>query len=89
MPGKYPTPRGQSATDAKRRYNQAHYAHIHLTVKPEEKANIQTTAKCVGQSVNAFINQAISERIERMSAEPETASGADPENDAQTPAESP
>lgn len=82
-------PASKAQQRAVNKYMKANYDRINLTMPKGQKDVIQSHAASVGQSVNAFINQAISERMERMAAEPETASGADPENDAQTPAETP
>lgn len=65
MSGKYPTPRGKAATDAKNRYNKAHYANIHLAMKPEEKELIQAAAARVNKSVNQYIQDAIAAQMER------------------------
>lgn len=68
MSGKYPTPRGQTATAAKRRYNKEHYAFINLAVKLEEKPLIQAAAQRAGKSVNQYIQDAIAAQMERDGA---------------------
>ena len=45
------------------------YDRINLTVPKGDKDKIALAARAVGQSVNAYINQAITERIERDKAE--------------------
>lgn len=56
---------GKSATKAKNKYNAANYERINLVVQKGYKAVIQDAAAQAGQSVNAFINAAISEKIEK------------------------
>lgn len=45
MAGKYQTPRGQSATDAKRKYNEQNYDRVYLVVRKGKKAVYQAAAK--------------------------------------------
>ena len=52
-------------TDYKNNYNKENYARIGLYVTPEKKTAIKTHADRMGESVNSFINRAISETIER------------------------
>lgn len=48
------------------KYVKENYDRILLTVKPKgRKDEIQAHAKAMGESVNAFINRAIAEAIER------------------------
>ncbi|MBS6715020.1 MAG: hypothetical protein KH231_06055 [Dialister sp.] len=56
---------GKSATKAKNKYNAANYERINLVVQKGCKAVIQDAAAQAGQSVNAFINAAIAEKIEK------------------------
>ena len=56
---------GKSATRAKNKYNAANYERINLVVPKGYKAVIQDAAAQAGQSVNAFINAAIAEKIEK------------------------
>ena len=56
-------------SDAQRRavakYNSANYEQIQVRVKTGRKAEIEAHAKRSNTSVNAYINQAIDERIKR------------------------
>lgn len=65
MPGKYKTPRGKAATNAKRRYYEKNYDRINLTVPKGQKEALKAHADQCGESVNSFINRAIIEAIER------------------------
>lgn len=55
-------------SDAQRRavakYNAANYDRIEIKVPKGEKEQISSAAAAAGQSVNAFINQAIRQRME-------------------------
>ena len=50
------------------RYKAAHYDNIQLTVEKGKRDEIKQAAAEAGQSVNAYINQAIAERMERDKA---------------------
>lgn len=56
---------GTTATKAKSKYNAKSYDRVYLTVKKGEKDIIEAAATAAGMSVNAYINEAIQERIER------------------------
>lgn len=56
---------GTSATAAKNRYNKKNYDHYLLTMKKNDKDRYRTIAESKGLSLNAFIIQAIDEKIER------------------------
>ena len=47
------------------KYNAANYERIELRVNMGRKDRIKAHAETCGESVNAFINRAIDERIER------------------------
>lgn len=47
--------------------NRDRYARISLVVAAEDKPVILAAANAAGQSVNAYINQAIQERMDRES----------------------
>lgn len=48
---------------ANRKWNENNLERIYLTVKKGQKSIIENAAKQNNQSVNAFINQAINEKI--------------------------
>lgn len=50
---------------ANRKWNENNLERIYLTVKKGQKSIIENAAKQNNQSVNAYINQAISEKMER------------------------
>ena len=66
MPGKYATPRGKSATDAKRRYSEKNYERLYPFVPKGKKAEIQAAAEAQGETLNEFIVKSIEERIQRL-----------------------
>jgi uncharacterized protein (DUF1778 family) len=51
---------------ANRKWNENNLERIYLTVKKGQKSIIENAAKQNNQSVNAFINQAITEKIESI-----------------------
>ena len=51
------------------------YDRVNLTMPKGQKAEIQVHAQARGESVNGFINRAISEAMERDSTAPGTAEG--------------
>lgn len=65
-------------SEARKRANQKYIdkqGEIKVRVSKERKAEIQTHAEARGESVNGFINRAISETMERDSTAPGTAEG--------------
>ena len=50
---------------ANRKWNENNLERIYLTVKKGQKAIIEDNAKKNNQSLNAYINQAIQEKMER------------------------
>ena len=64
---------GKASTRAQNRYIAKTYDRINLTVAKGQKENIQAHAAAHSESVNGFINRAISETMERDSDAPVTA----------------
>lgn len=60
---------GKASTKAQNKYIAKVYDRINLTTPKGKKEAIQDHAAAAGLSVNAFINQAIDEKIERDTAE--------------------
>ena len=56
---------GKSSTRAQNKYIAKAYDRINLTVPKGQKAEIKAHAESRGESVNAFVNRAISETMER------------------------
>ncbi|EHL08956.1 toxin-antitoxin system, antitoxin component, ribbon-helix-helix domain protein [Desulfitobacterium hafniense DP7] len=52
-------------TKANRKYNEKAYDRIALTVPKGEKEQIRVVAEKQGKSLNAFINEAIREKIQK------------------------
>ncbi len=55
MPGKYETPRGKSATEAKRRYNEKAYDRIYPAIKKGKKEIYIAAAQAAGKSLNEWV----------------------------------
>ncbi len=55
MAGKYKTPRGQAATDAKKRYNAKNYDRLYPMVHKGKKEIYVAAAKAAGMSLNEWI----------------------------------
>ena len=51
MPGKYETPRGKAATDAKRRYYEKTYDRLYPAVKKGKKELYIAAAQAAGKSL--------------------------------------
>lgn len=62
-------PKSKEQQEAQRKY-MSKMARIGLTMTPEKKQRIQDHADRHGESVNAFINRAIDEAIEREKTAP-------------------
>lgn len=58
---------GKASTKAQNKYIAKAYDRINLTMPKGKKEAVQTHANQHGESVNAFINRAIDEAIERDS----------------------
>lgn len=61
--------KGTAATRAKDKYNAANYEQIPFRGKKGDRERIDAAAKAVGMSRNAFILEAIEEKIKRENAE--------------------
>ena len=61
-------PVSKAQQKAVHKYVKANYDRMELTVPKGRKETIQAAASSQGQSVNAYINQAIDERMNRDSA---------------------
>ena len=66
---------GKASTRAQNKYIAKAYDRINLTVPKGKKETIQAHAAAQGESVNGFINRAISEAMERDNAAPGPAEG--------------
>ena len=55
MAGKYETPRGAAATDAKRKYNEKNYDRLYPMVHKGKKLVYVAAAKAAGLSLNEWI----------------------------------
>lgn len=62
---------GKTSTASKQRYNEKAYDRIALTVKKGEKDRLKAHAEQQGETLNGFINRAITETIERDTNEKE------------------
>lgn len=60
---------GKTSSAVKDRWNAKTYDTVTFRVPKGQKANIQTAATAQGQSINAYINQAVNERMERERGE--------------------
>ncbi len=58
-------PASKAQQKAVNKYMSTNYDRINLTVTKGKKDEIKAYAEAKGESVNAFINKAIDERIER------------------------
>lgn len=56
---------GKTSNESKRKYNEKAYDRIQLVVKKGEKDNLKTHAAAHGETLNGFINRAITETVER------------------------
>lgn len=64
---------GKTSSVVKDRYNAKSYDEIKVRVSKGEKEIIQTHAEAHSESVNGFINRAISETMERDKTAPDGA----------------
>lgn len=60
---------GKTSAEVKNRYNAKTYDRIYLIVKKGEKDRLKAHAESKGESLNEFINRAISEQICRDTEE--------------------
>ena len=56
---------GKASTKAQNKYIAKAYDRINLTMPKGKKDSVQAHAEACGESVNAFINRAIDEAMER------------------------
>lgn len=61
---------GKTSNESKARYNAKVYDRINIAVSKGRKEIIRTAAAAHGQSVNAWVNAAIDEKIERDGTTP-------------------
>lgn len=66
---------GRTSSIVKDRYNAKAYDEIKVRVAKGRKEEVRTHAEARGESVNGFINRAISETMERDEAAPDGAGG--------------
>lgn len=60
---------GKTSSKVKNRYNEKVYDRISLVVPKGKKEELQVYAASQGESLNAFINRAITETINKREAE--------------------
>ena len=60
---------GKTSSKVKNRYNEKVYDRISLVVPKGKKEELQAYAARQGESLNAFINRAITETINKQGAE--------------------
>lgn len=68
-------PVSKAQQKAVNKYMSANYDRINLTVAKGQRDTIRTHAEARGESVNGFINRAISETMERDTGGPQEATG--------------
>ena len=66
---------GRTSAASKNKWMAKAYDRVNLTMPKGQKAEIQVHAQARGESVNGFINRAISEAMERDSTAPGAAEG--------------
>lgn len=65
------SPLSEARRRANEKYNAKAYDEIKVRVNKGRKAEVQSHAEACGESVNGFINRAISETMERDGGPPE------------------
>lgn len=60
---------GKASTKAQNKYIAKAYDRVNLTMPKGKKESVQIHAEARGESVNAFINRAIDEAMERDNAQ--------------------
>lgn len=60
---------GKTSSKVKNRYNEKVYDRISLVVPKGRKEELQAYAASQGESLNAFVNRAITEAINKQEAE--------------------
>lgn len=66
---------GKASTKAQNKYIAKAYDRVNLTMPKGKKDEIQAHATQKGESVNAFINRAITETMERDKGQEDTRNG--------------
>jgi len=66
---------GKASTKAQNKYIAKAYDRVNLTMPKGKKESIQSHADAHGESVNAFINRAIDEAMERDRAQEASPNG--------------
>lgn len=56
---------GKTSNESKAKYNAKAYDRINIAVPKGRKAKIQEAASKTGESINSYVNRAVSERLER------------------------
>ena len=64
---------------ANNKYNEKAYDRINIAVPKGQKESIKAHAEARGESVNGFVNRAISEAMERDNASPVASEGPEKE----------
>lgn len=65
MPGKYATPRGPSATNAKRKYNENTYERIYPYIEKGKKEKYRAAADAAGMSLNEWVERTLDAALEK------------------------
>lgn len=71
-PDKYPLTRANHRTEAQKRAQKAYmdkFVRVEIRTTHDKQASIQAHAQAQGESVNAYINKAIDQRMEREAGE--------------------
>ena len=66
---------GKTSSASHNKYISKAYDRVNLTMPKGRKEEVRTHAEAHGESVNGFINRAISETMERDEAAPDGAGG--------------
>ena len=69
MPYKRPSNSKSEAIEARRKWNEENLDRLSISVPKGKKPEIQQAAAAAGLSVNAWIGQAIDEKLQKESAE--------------------
>ena len=56
---------GKNSYESIKKYQDRVYDHLHVLIKKGQKESIKKLADKLGMSVNAFVNAAIQEKMER------------------------
>ena len=69
MPYKRPSNSKSEAIEARRKWNEENLDRLSISVPKGNKAVIQAAAAAAGLSVNAWVSQAIEDKLQKESAE--------------------